>query len=107
MMSNQFDNSNKGSLISDIKNYFTRMRTGNNQGGGNGQAAKQQDEIRKIFDEIDKILISECFFCGNLLLGMVENNFIGRDNGGGMDFDLSSLIDNENPSKSRDEWSFQ
>jgi len=35
---------------------------------------RDQQEIREILNQIDNILTQECFYCGSLLLDMIDND---------------------------------
>lgn len=70
----------KKSLISDIRNYFTKSYRGI---GGVGSisnqstqmlAQKDQEDIRRIYNKIDDILTRECFYCGTTLIDMIDND---------------------------------
>jgi len=72
-----FDDTNKNSLISDIKNYFTKsVRAGMMPAAQTSQILQQRDqeEIRNTLNLIDDILTRECFYCGALLLDMIDND---------------------------------
>lgn len=78
---NLFDDGNKNSLISDIKNYFTKsVRPGMTPSTGPGNQTSQilqqrdQEEIRNTLNQIDDMLTKECFFCGSLLMDMIDND---------------------------------
>lgn len=82
------DDEMKKSLISDIRNYFTKsMRggaglitgIGGAMGGGSQDTTKilqqkDQEDIRRIFNIIDDLLTRECFYCGSILIDMVDND---------------------------------
>lgn len=83
------DDEMKKSLISDIRNYFTKSVRGGAGlipgmiSGGSGQQdttkilqQKDQEDIRRIFNIIDDLLTRECFYCGSNLIDMVDNDVV-------------------------------
>ncbi len=69
----------KKSLISDIRNYFTKSYRGIGVGSISNQstqmlAQKDQEDIRRIYNKIDDILTRECFYCGTTLVDMIDND---------------------------------
>lgn len=78
-----YDDTNKNSLISDIKSYITKsIKPGFGGPGSGGPNAhnqqilheRDQKEIRDTLNQIDDYLTRECFYCGSLLLDMVDND---------------------------------
>ena len=41
---------------------------------------KDQEDIRNIFNKIDDILTRECFYCGSILIDMVDNDVVFTGN---------------------------
>lgn len=82
----------KKSYISDIRNFFTKSMKGGMVGGvgaANQQvlAQKDQEDIRRVFNKIDEILTRECFYCGSILIDMVDNDiFLGNEAGRDYEF---------------------
>lgn len=98
---NLFDDGNKNSLISDIKNYFTKsirpgMTTSTGPGNQTSQILQQRDqeEIRNTLNQIDDLLTKECFFCGSLLMDMIDNDvFTGASSNKDYEFYSASQDD--------------
>ncbi len=87
------DDEMKKSLISDIRNYFTKSYRGGMGGVAGGisnqntqiLAQKDQEDIRRIYNKIDDILTRECFYCGLTLIDMIDNDvFQDSSKNGGM-----------------------
>lgn len=89
MMGGMSEEEGKKSMISDIRNLFTKSFRGGaglipGMSGSNQQMdqttkilqQKDQEDIRRIFNVIDELLTRECFFCGSLLIDMVDNDVV-------------------------------
>ena len=74
------DDEMKKSYISDIRNFFTKSIKGGAVGGGISSAntimlaQEDQKKIRIIFNKIDEVLTRECFYCGGILIDMIDND---------------------------------
>lgn len=41
---------------------------------------KDQEDIRKVFNKIDEVLTRECFYCGSILIDMIDNDVVAIGN---------------------------
>ena len=74
-----FDPDEDKSLITGIKEFFSRDKSESMAGRGGGDrksklTASQWDTIRYKLDNIDMLLKKECLFCGIILIDMIDND---------------------------------
>lgn len=84
--SRPIDQEESTSFLSDIKNFIGSISYKGGIGAGgisnqNNEALKNQYQqgIRNIYNRIDDLLKKECFFCGSLLIDMIDSGIVRAD----------------------------